>query len=139
MRLTGNLQDIKSKRDSNNSGIEIQLDKIEYVTHKKDGKYYQPFDLIVELDKPLIITGDCLARIPNKQLEEGEYEFQVYDKVGDEYVLNPNKELALTITYDFDTDLTILTEVYYTVTVTNEEYKELKSEKHKAKKGKGKK
>lgn len=139
MRLTGNLQDIKSKRDSNNSGIEIQLDKIEYVTHKKDGKYYQPFDLIVELDKPLILTGDCLARIPNKQLEEGEYEFQVYDKVGDEYVLNPNKELALTITYDFDTDLTILTEVYYTVTVTNEEYKELKSEKHKAKKGKGKK
>lgn len=139
MRLTGNLQDIKTKRDSNNSGIEIQLDKIEYVTHKKDGKYYQPFDLIVELDTPLILTGDCLARIPNKQLEEGEYEFQVYDKVGDEYVLNPNKELALTITYDFDTDLTILTEVYYTVTVTNEEYKELKSEKHKAKKGKGKK
>lgn len=139
MRLTGNIQHIKAKRDSANIGIEIHLDKIEYVTHRKDGKYYQPFDFEDILDTPLVITGDCLARISSKQLEEGEYEFQVYDKVGEEYVLNPNKELALTITYDFDSDLTILTEVYYTVTVSNDEFKQLKSDRSKAKKGKGKK
>ena len=139
MRLTGNIQDIKAKRDSANKGIEIQLDKIEYITHKKDGKYYQPFDFVDELDTPLVITGDCLARISNKQLEEGEYEFQVYDKVGDDYVLNPDKELALTVTYDFDSDLTILTEVYYTVTISNDEFKQLKADRSKDKKGKGKK
>lgn len=139
MRLKGNIQDIKGKRDSNNKGIEIHLDKIEYITHRKDGKYYQPFDLVVDLDVPLVITGDCLARVSSKQLEEGEYEFQVYDKVGDDYVLNPNKELALTITYDYDADLTILTEVYYTVTVSNEEFKQIKAERQKARKGKGKK
>ncbi|MBC5773027.1 hypothetical protein H8S95_03040 [Pontibacter sp. KCTC 32443] len=139
MRLTGNIHDIKAKRDDANKGIELQLDKIEYITHRKDGKYYQPFDFVDELDKPLVITGDCLARVSSKQLEEGEYEFQVYDKVGDEYVLNPNKELALTVTYDFDADLTILTEIYYTVTVSNEEFKQIKTERNKAKKGKGKK
>ncbi|MBJ6119222.1 hypothetical protein JAO76_13515 [Pontibacter sp. BT310] len=139
MRLKGNIQDIKAKRDSNNSGIEIHLDKIEYITQKKDGKYYQPFDLVVDLAKPLVITGDCLARIPNKQLEEGEYEFEVYDKVGDDYVLNPGKELALTVTYDFDADLNILTEVYYTVTIDNEEFKQLKTEQNKARKTKGRK
>jgi hypothetical protein len=139
MRLKGNIQDIKAKRDSNNSGIEIHLDKIEYITQKKDGKYYQPFDLVVDLTKPLVITGDCLARIPNKQLEEGEYEFEVYDKVGDDYVLNLGKELALTVTYDFDADLNILTEVYYTVTIDNEEFKQLKTEQNKARKTKGRK
>src|SRR5690606_34547736 len=121
MRLKGDIQQIKNKRDDKNSAIELYLDRIEYVTHKKDGRYYQPFELIEELETPLVITGDCLARVTNKHLEEGEYEFQVYDKTEEGYELNPDKELALTITYDFDTDLTILTEVYYTVTVTNEE------------------
>lgn len=139
MRLKGNIQDIKAKRDSNNKGIEIHLDKIEYITQKKDGKYYQPFDLVFDLAEPIVITGDCLARIPNKQLEEGEYEFQVYDKEGEEYVLNPDKELALTVTYDFEADLNILTEVYYTVTISNEEFKVLKAEQHKARKTKGRK
>lgn len=139
MRLKGNIQDIKAKRDSNNKGIEIHLDKIEYITQKKDGKYYQPFDLVVDLAEPVVITGDCLARIPNKHLEEGEYEFEVYDKEGEEYVLNPDKELALTVTYDFDADLNILTEVYYTVTISNEEFKVLKAEQHKARKTKGRK
>ncbi|MBB6612701.1 hypothetical protein H7F15_16785 [Pontibacter sp. Tf4] len=140
MKLTGNLQDIKTKRDSANKHIELHIDRVEYITLKKDGKYYQPFDLVVEPETPVVITGDCLARIPNKQLEEGEYEFEVYDKVGeDEYELNPNKELALTVTYDFDADLNILTELYYTVTVDNEEFKELKAAQNKAKKGKGRK
>lgn len=135
MKLTGNLQDIKTKRDSNNQGIEIHVDRVEYITHKKDGKYYQPFELIEDLKTPLVLTGDCLARIPNKFLEEGEFEYEVYDKVGEEYELNPNKKLALTITYDFDSDLTILTEAYYTVTITNDEFKELKTRLAKAKKG----
>ncbi|HEY4651241.1 MAG TPA: hypothetical protein VIG72_07490 [Pontibacter sp.] len=136
MRLKGNLRDIKTKRDSANKDIEVHIGKVEYVTHKKDGKYYQPFELVVELSDPLVITGDCLARVLSKQLEEGEFEFEIYDREGEEYVLNPNKELALTITYDFETDQTILTELYYTVTVSNEEFKELKAAHHKAQKGK---
>ncbi|AKD03999.1 hypothetical protein POKO110462_12725 [Pontibacter korlensis] len=137
MKLKGNLQDIKTSRDSGNKEIEIHIDRVEYLTHKKDGKYFQPFNFEDDLDTPLVITGDCLARIPNKHLEEGEYEFEVYDKVGEGYELNPNKELAVTATYDFDLDLTILTEAYYTVTVSNEEFKQIKADRHKAKKGKG--
>jgi len=136
MKLTGNLQDIKTKRDTNNKGIEVQVDRVEYITHKKDGKYYQPFELIEDLQTPLVITGDCLARVPNKFLEEGESEYAVYDKVEDDYVLNPDKKLALTITYDFDSDLTILTEAYYTVTISNDEFKDLKTRLGKLKKGK---
>ncbi|NEM97624.1 hypothetical protein [Pontibacter burrus] len=139
MKLIGNIQDIKPKRDNANSHIELHISRIEYITHKKDGKYFQPFELIVEPEKPVVITGDCLSRIQNKQLEEGEYEFEVYDKEGDDYVLNPDKELALTVAYDYDADLNILTELYYTVVVSNEEFKELKTAQHKARKGKGRK
>ena len=139
MRLKGNIQDIKTKRDNANSTIELHIDRIEYITHKKDGKYYQPFELVVAIAEPIVITGDCLANIPNKQLEEGEFEYEVYDKEGDEYVLNPDKKLALTVAYDFDTDQRILTELYYTVTIDNEEFKKLKTEQHKARKTKGKK
>ncbi|WP_162426006.1 hypothetical protein [Pontibacter pudoricolor] len=139
MRLKGNIQDIKTKRDSANSNIELHIDRIEYITLKKDGKYYQPFELVVDLAEPLVITGDCLARIPNKQLEEGEFEFEIYDKEDEDYVLNPDKELALTVTYDFEADLNILTELYYTVTIDNEEFKLLKAEQHKARKTKGRK
>ncbi|WP_155801018.1 hypothetical protein [Pontibacter sp. BAB1700] len=42
MKLTGNILNIKNKRDDRNAGILIEVDKIEYVTYKKDGKYYQP-------------------------------------------------------------------------------------------------
>ncbi len=142
MRLVGNISDIKHKRDNKNEGIQVYVDKIEYITHKKDGKYYQPFDYEVELEEPIMITGDCLSQTGNSQPKEGEYEFDVYDKVGDEYVHNPDKQLSLTIVYDFDTDLTILSSVYYTVVVSNEEFKELKRLGHKertAPKGKGKK
>ena len=140
MRLVGNISDIKHKRDNKNEGIQVFVDKIEYITNKKDGKYYQPFDYEVDLETPIVITGDCLSQTGNSQPKEGEYEFNVYDKEGDEYVLNPSKQLSLTIVYDFDTDLTILSSVYYTVEVSNEEFKDLKRQGHKertSKKGKG--
>lgn len=143
MKLIGNIQDIKYNRENRNAGIELHISRVEYITYKKDGRFAQPFDLEIDLEKPLVITGDRLARIQNKQLEEGEYEFEVYDLVDGEYVLNPDKELSLTITYDFDMDITILSELYYTETVSNEEFKELKAEHIKQKKqqqkGRGKK
>jgi hypothetical protein len=134
MRLSGNLQDIKRTRDDANSSIEIQVDQIEYITHKKDGRFFQPFDFLDELDSPIIITGDCLARTDNKHLEEGEHEFQVYDKIEDEYVLNPDKQLFLTTTYDFDADITILTSLDYSVTVSNEEFQQRKRDRANEKK-----
>lgn len=136
MRLSGNLQDIKRNREDANSNIQIQVDKIEYITYKKDGRFYQPFDYMDELDTPLTITGDCLARTDNKHLEEGEHEFLVYDKVGDEYVLNPDKQLHLTTAYDFDADITILTSLEYSVTLPNDEFLELKKARNNEKKGK---
>ncbi|WP_439882623.1 hypothetical protein ACSX1A_05520 [Pontibacter sp. MBLB2868] len=142
MRLTGNIQQIKNKRDDNNSEIILQVDQIEYITHKKDGRFYQPFDFVDELDTPIIITGDRLARITGKHLEEGEHEFAVYDKTPEGYELNENKKLHLTTTYDFDTDLTILRFIDYTVTVSNEEFQQIKrdrSEANKAKKSKARK
>lgn len=141
MRLKGNIQDIKTSRDTKNKDIEVYIDVIEYITHKKDGRFYQPFDFEDKLETPLVITGDCLARTDNKHLEEGEYEFLVYDNDGEDYVLNENKELTIETAYDFDENLTIVTSVYYTVTVSNEEFKQLKTEKSKAakaaRKGKG--
>jgi hypothetical protein len=142
MKLIGNIQDIKNTREDKNKAIEVHVDRVEYITQMKDGRYYQPFDYVDELNTPLVITGDCLSRTNMKPAEEGEYAFQVYDKVDDAYELNPNKELSLTVTYDFDADLTILTSVYYTITVSNEEFRKLKSEKHKerlSRKGKGRK
>ncbi|WP_299759106.1 hypothetical protein [uncultured Pontibacter sp.] len=134
MKLIGNILDIKNTRDSRNSEIELHISRVEYVTHKKDGRFYQPFEFEDELDTPLVITGDCLARINNKLLKEGEYEFEVYDKVDEEYILNPDKQLSLSIEYDFDADVTILSSLYYTVIVSNEEFKEIKAERNKQKK-----
>ena len=134
MRLTGNIRQIKNSRDSRNSDIAIHINTIEYITHKKDGKYFQTFDFVEELDTPLIITGDCLALSNKKHVEEGEYEFEVYDKTGDDYELNENKHLSLTVDYDYDANVTILTSATYTVTVSNEEFKEIKSERSKARK-----
>jgi hypothetical protein len=136
MKLTGNLADIKQKRDTKNQGIEIEVDQVEYITHKKDGKYYQPFEFLDELSTPLVITGDCLSRTNNNHLEEGEYEFHVFDKEADEYVLNENKSLFVTTAYDYDDQLTILSSVTYTVTVSNEEFKQIKTDRYKANKPK---
>ncbi|MFD2247464.1 hypothetical protein [Pontibacter ruber] len=136
MKLTGNILNIKNKRDSKNAGIELLIDRVEYVTHKKDGKYYQPFNLIVDLEEPVVITGDQLARMDTKHLEEGEYDFQVYDKVEDDYVLNENKFLSVLMMYDEEEQQSILSSVEYTVTVSNDEYKDLKAQYNKEKKAK---
>ncbi|WP_187263528.1 hypothetical protein [Pontibacter beigongshangensis] len=136
MRLKGNILDIKNKRDSKNQEIELYINKISYVTYKKDGKYFQPFDFEDEPDTPLVISGDCLARIQNNLLEEGEYEFQVYDKRGDDYVLNETKLLTITMMYDEVEQQSILSELTYEVTLPNEEFKQLKAERHKAKSAK---
>jgi hypothetical protein len=141
MRLTGNINNIKQKRDSEHKDVAIEINKIEYVTYKKDGKYHQPFDFVYELETPLIITGDRLAKKDTKHLEEGELEFTVYDVEDDTYVLNPDKQLAVTTAYDYDLDVNLLTFVNYTVVISNEAFQQLKSEIAKAKrqhKGKGK-
>ncbi|QCR22572.1 hypothetical protein [Pontibacter sp. SGAir0037] len=138
MKLIGDIGRIKATRDSQNQDIEVHIDKVEYITSKKDGKYFQEFNYIDELDTPLILTGDCLALIVDKNAAEGEYDFKVYDKNGDDYELNSFKVLYLTTAYDFDADLTILTSVDYTVTVSNDAYKQMKAERNKEKKKKGK-
>lgn len=142
MKLTGNILNIKNKRDDRNAGILIEVDKIEYVTYKKDGKYYQPFNLEVELEEPIVITGDQLALKPVKHLQEGEYDFDVYDREGDDYVLNENKFLSVLMMYDEEEQEHFLSSVEYTVTLPNEEFKALKEEQHKlrqSRKGPGKK
>ena len=136
MKLTGNILDIKQKRDSKHQDVAIEINRIEYVTHKKDGRYYQPFEFVDEPEVPLVITGDCLSRKSNSHKEEDEYEFNVYDKAGDDYVLNENKFLSITTAYDYDDQLMILSSVRYAVTVTNEEFKQIKTDRHKASKGK---
>jgi hypothetical protein len=128
MKLTGDISRITTKRDSKNSGVELQIDKIEYITYLQDGRYFQPFDFEDILPTPLVITGDCLARSTKNFLEEGEYEFDVFDKTGDVYELNPNKYLAVATEYDEESGLTILTSISYSVTITNEEFKQLKKE-----------
>ncbi|WP_161888028.1 hypothetical protein [Pontibacter russatus] len=140
MKLVGNIRQLKQHRDSGNREIELHLDNIEYITHRKDGKYYQPFDFVDELDSPLVITGDCLALADSRHVTDGENTFRVFDKTGEDYVLNEHKQLSLTLAYDFDTDTTILATATYTVTLPNEEFKRLKSERSKArKKNKGRK
>lgn len=134
MRLTGNIRQIKNSRDSRNSDVAVYITTVEYITHKKDGKYFQPFDFVEELDTPLVITGDCLALSNQKHVEEGEYGFDVYDKTGDEYELNENKHLSLTVDYDYDANVTILTSASYTVTVSNEEFKQIKDDRNRARK-----
>jgi len=142
MRLVGNINHIKQQRENQNQGIELHLDKVEYITYKKDGKYYQPFDYVDELETPLVVTGDCLSRTNDTHLEEGEYKFNVYQKTGEDYILNPDISFAVTTAYDFDADTTILTSTAYVVTISNEAYRELKTDRAKArrqKKGRGRK
>ena len=84
------------------------------------------------LDTPLVLTGDCLVRVSKKE-EPGEYEFKVFDKVQEEYVLNDQKHLVITMEYIEEDDLTIVTSVSYSVRVSNEEFQQIKRDKNKEK------
>jgi hypothetical protein len=133
MKLTGDLNKITTKRNTNNQGIELHLDKIEYLTQKKDGRDFQTFDYEDELEPPLVITGDRLALKHQKPLEEGELEFNVFDKVGEEYVLNENIQLELTVAYNPEEGMTILSSGYYAVTIPPKDFEQLKMEREKEK------
>lgn len=133
MTLTGNLLEITRKRDSRHQDIQLLVDKVEYITSRKDGHFFQDFEYVDELDTPLLITGDCLARADKKQEEPGEYAFQVFDKVGDDYVRNDRKQLVITMEHIEEEDLTILTSVSYSVTVSNQDFNQIKKEKNKEK------
>lgn len=133
MTLTGNILDITQKRDSRHQDIRLEVDKIEYLTSRKDGHFFQDFEYVEELDTPLVLTGDCLARTDKNFLDPGEYEFLVYDKVGEEYVLNESKQLVITMEYVEEEDLTILSSVYYSVRVSNREFEQIKKEKNREK------
>ena len=132
MKLTGDLRKIGTKRDSKFQDISLQIKKVEYLTYKKDGHYFQAFDYEVELEEPVIITGDRLAR-KNLKLPEGELHFEVYDKQGDEYVLNENVKLEVELEYDFEEDVLLLTSVYYAVTLAPKDFEFLKKELEKEK------
>lgn len=133
MKLTGDIRKIGLKRDSKYQDISLEIDKVEYLTHKKDGRYFQAFDYEVELENPVIITGDRLAKKDLKPTEEGELEFQVYDLIDGEYVLNENVQLEIITAYDFDENLLILSSVYYSVTVPPKEFEAMKKELEKTK------
>lgn len=133
MRLTGDIRDITQKRDSRHRDIALTVDRIEYLTSRKDGHFFQDFDYQDELDAPLVLTGDCLARSDKKLWEPGEYAFQVYDKVGEDYVLNDRKHLLVALEYIEEDDLTILRSARYSVTVSNEEFQQIKTSRNKDK------
>lgn len=133
MTLTGNIRDITTKRDSRHRDIALQVDKVEYVTSRKDGHFYQDFDYVDVLDVPLVLTGDCLARDPKQQEEPGEYTFLVFDKVGEDYVRNEQKRLEVTMEYVEEEGLTLLTSLTYTVMVSNEEFQQIKRDRNKEK------
>ncbi|MCC9168081.1 hypothetical protein [Pontibacter harenae] len=134
MKLIGNILDIKQNRENGNKDIEVHISRVTYITNKKDGRFFQPFDFEDELETPLILTGDLLARKNYKQQEEGEFEFKVFDLEDGEYVLNENKELSLTVAYDPDADLRIVNSLYYEITISNEEFEQLKKERAQARK-----
>jgi hypothetical protein len=133
MTLTGNILDITGKRDDRHQDIQLRVDQVEYITSRKDGHFFQDFEYVDVLDTPLVLTGDCLARDTKKYMDPGEYAFQVFDKVNQEYVLNPLKQLVVTMEYIEEDDLTILTSVSYSVTVSNEEFTRIKTERNKDK------
>lgn len=133
MKLTGDIRRIKTQRENRNRDIEIEIEKVEYLTHKKDGRYFQTFDYEDTLESPIVITGDCLALKPGKPAEEGEYDFVVFDKEGEEYKANPDKELTLTVAYNFEENLNILNGLYYTVTLPPTAFEQLKKEREKEK------
>jgi hypothetical protein len=133
MTLTGNILDITNKRNDRHQDIQLRVDQVEYITSKKDGHFFQDFDYQDTLDTPLVLTGDCLARADKIYVDPGEYAFQVFDKVGEEYVLNDKKQLVITMEYVEEDDLTILTSVYFSVRVSNEEFTRIKTDRNKDK------
>lgn len=133
MTLTGDILSITNKRDSRHRDIQLLVDKVEYITSRKDGHFFQDFEYVEELDAPLLITGDCLARDDKKYAEPGEYIFWVFDKVGQEYVRNDRKQLVITLEHIAEEDLTILSSVNYSITVSNAEFNQIKKEKNKEK------
>jgi hypothetical protein len=133
MTLTGNILEITNKRDDRHQNIKLQVDQVEYITSRKDGHFFQDFEYVHTPDTPLVITGDCLARSTNKYTEPGEYLFQVFDKVGDAYVLNEKKELVITMEHIEEEGLTIMTSATYSVRVSNEEFNQIKKDKNKEK------
>jgi len=134
MKVIGNIRQIKNTRNSRLQDIEVYIDHISYITHKKDGRFYQPFEYVDTLDSPFIITGDCLALAPNLDFEEEDFNFFVFDKTGEVYTLNDNKRLTLTLVYADEAEQTILNTGTYTVTVPNEEFEQIKKERSKNKK-----
>ena len=50
MKLTGDIKKITTKREYKHQDIELEIDKVEYMTNKKDGHYFQAFDYEVELE-----------------------------------------------------------------------------------------
>ena len=137
MTLTGNILQITSKRDNRHKDIQLLVDKVEYITSRKDGHFFQDFAYEETLDTPLRLTGDCLARAEKKYTEPGEYIFQVYDKVGEEYVLDNRKQLVVYLEYIEEEDLHVLTSLSYSITVSNAEFDQIKKEKNREK-GSGK-
>ena len=134
MKLIGDILRIKNKRDDQHRDIEIHIDQIEYITHKKDGRFFQPFDFIDDLDAPVVITGDYLARAPKNDFEEEDYVFKVYDKIGEDYILSENKNLVLTLIYVEEAEQTILNSGTYSITVSNDEFNQIKRERSQEKK-----
>lgn len=134
MRLTGNILNIKQNRENANKDIEVHISRVSYITLKKDGRFFQPFELEVAPETPIVITGDRLVRENYRHQEEGEFDFKVYDLQEGEYVLNEDKHLSLTIAYDEEAELHILNSLYYEVTIPNEAFEELKREQAKARK-----
>lgn len=141
MKVVGHLPNITKNRDSKNQDIEIHVDQVEYLTSKKDGRYYQDFEYIDVLDTPLVITGDCLSLRTDKKLDEGEFQYHVFEKEGERYERLEKHLLWLTMTYDFDENVSILSEVTYSITLPGDAFRELKKTKERekmAQKGKGK-
>ena len=134
MKVIGNILQIKKNRDNQLQEIEVHIDQISYITHKKDGHFFQAFEYVDDLDRPIIITGDCLSLAPNPDFEKEDFNFYVYDKAGEIYTMNENKHLTLTLVYVEEEGQTILNTGTYTVTVPNNEFEQIKKERSKNKK-----
>jgi hypothetical protein len=136
MKLTGDLLRVKTKRENKNADIRLEIDEVEYITHKKDGRFFQPFDHVAQLNPPLFITGDCLSRAPAADFDDEDYRFFVYEKEGETYVQNPDKRLVVTIVQVEETGETLLHSGTYTVTISNDAFEDIKRESYRSKKPK---
>jgi len=134
MKVIGDILRIKNVRSSQHQDIEVHIDEIYYITQKRDGRFFQPFEYVDALDTPLVISGDLLARAPNTDFEEEDFNFYVFDKTDETYTINENKHLNLTLVYVEEVEQTILNTGTYSVTVPNEEFERIKKERSKNKK-----